>query len=48
LNKVYQYDLDGNFLKEWSSCKAIHRELGYNAAFIGKCINGKRLSAYGF
>lgn len=45
---VFQYDLDGNFLKEWSSCKEIQKELGYNAASIGKCVNGKRLSAYGF
>lgn len=48
LNNVYQYDLEGNFIKEWSSCKAIQRELGYDPSYIGKCINGKRLSAYGY
>ena len=47
-NYIYQYDLDGNFIKEWNSCKEIQRALKYNASLIGKCVNGKRLSAYNF
>ena len=47
-NYVYQYDLYGNFIKEWDSCKEIHRTLNYDASLIGKCIAGKRKSAYDF
>lgn len=47
-NKIYQYDLNGNFIKEWNSCKEIARQLGYDAALIGKCKNNYRKSAYGY
>lgn len=47
-NEIIQYDLKGNFIKEWTSAKEIQRELNINAASIGKVLNGKRLSAGGF
>ena len=48
INYIYQYDLKGKFVKEWNSAKEIQRALNYNAALIGKCVSGKRLSAYNF
>ena len=45
---VIQYDLDGNFIKEWSSMHEIERELGFDHANISACCKGKRKSAYGF
>jgi len=34
--KVYQFDLDGNFIKEWGSVREIERELGYFNTGISK------------
>lgn len=45
---INQFDLKGNFIKGWASAKEIQRELGINAASIGKVLNGNRLSAGGF
>lgn len=47
-NNIYQYDLDGNYIKTWPSAKEIQRELSYSASYIGKCVSGKRLSAYNY
>lgn len=46
--KVYQYTLDGVFVKEWASTKEIKRVLGYANQHISDCCNGKQKSAYGF
>lgn len=46
--KIYQYDLNGNFIKEWNSCKEVTNQLGYNAALLGKCKNEIRQSAYNY
>lgn len=46
--RVYQYGLDGEFIKEWVSAKEIERELGYAHNNISKCCNGKINYAYGF
>ena len=32
--KIYQYDLDGNFIKEWTSAAEAHRTLKLNRALI--------------
>lgn len=45
---VYQYDLDGNFIKEWGSLIEIQEVLGYLKANISHCCLGKYQSAYGF
>lgn len=37
-NKVYQYDLNGNFLKEWNSCLEAYRNLGYGYSQIASKI----------
>lgn len=48
--KVYQYDLQGNLLKEWDSLSSISKELGYSFGNIAKCCNGGkyRHTAYGY
>ena len=47
-NKIYQYDLNGNFIKEWSSYNEIERILNINSCSIGKCVNGIRKTAGNF
>lgn len=38
---VYQYNLDGNFIKEWENAECIKRELGYDPANIRASIKEK-------
>ena len=45
---VLQYDLNGNFIKEWPSSQQIERELGYFKQGICQCLKGKLKTAYGF
>jgi hypothetical protein len=44
--KVNQYDLQGNFIKQWNSIKEI--ELFYNCRHISNCCKKKRKTAKGF
>jgi hypothetical protein len=46
--KVYQYDLNGNFLKEWESSKEAGTILGVNYSCINKVAKYERGSAYNF
>jgi hypothetical protein len=46
--KVIQYDLDGNFIKEWGSVNEITNFLGKNDNGIYKCLVGKLKTAYKF
>lgn len=46
--RVYQYDLNGNFIKSWLSRKAAARVLNIHNTAIGKVISGERISAGGF
>ena len=46
--KTYQYDLNGNFIREWNSVIEIQRELNYNTTCISGCCNKRNQSAYGF
>lgn len=48
IKKVKQYDLDGNFIKEWNSIMEIKRELGINNSNIGECCKGRRKTAGGY
>ena len=43
--KVYQYDLEGNFLKEWNSIKEAESIIGKG---IGNCARGKSKTSNGF
>ena len=42
---ILQFDLDGNFIREWSSATDVGREVKCN---ICNCLKGKRPSAYGY
>ena len=39
---VLQYDLDGNFIKEWISASSCKREGGYNQGVVSACCRGER------
>lgn len=43
---VIQYDLQGNFIAEWTSTKEVERQLGYFNSSIVQCCNGKLKTAY--
>lgn len=45
---VLQYDLEGNFIKEWASSMEVERVKGYNHSHIANCCNGKRKKACGY
>lgn len=40
---IYQYDLWGNYIREWTSAKQICREFGIDNSLIGQVLNGKYL-----
>ena len=42
---ILQFDLDGNFIREWSSATDVGKEVQGN---ICNCLKGKLPSAYGF
>ena len=46
--KVLQYDLDGNFIREWVSLSQIAREKGYSVGNISTCCHGLSRTAYGY
>lgn len=47
--KVYQYDLENNFIQSFGSCREAARHLNKNThASIGRCAQGKDRTAYGF
>jgi group I intron endonuclease len=45
---VLQYDLDGNFVREWDSPTTIAEELGYNKGNIASCCRGVAVTANGY
>lgn len=45
---IVQYDMNGNFIKEWSSLHEVGRECGFNISNISACANGRKASAYGY
>lgn len=47
--KVYQYDLDGNLIKEWENAMMAAETLGFkNAAGITRCLRGDRFKYKNF
>lgn len=46
--KVYQYDLNGNFIKEWFCKEDIKRDLGFNPTGINACCKGRAKTAFSF
>ena len=45
---VYQYDLEGNFIKEFHSCRFAGRELNLSPTSIGRVCNYNQKTAGGF
>ena len=45
---IYQFDVDGNFIKKWNSCGDICDYYGIKDSHIYDCISGKYHSAYGY
>lgn len=45
---INQYDLNGNFIKEWDNIKQIKETLGYSYSTIYECVNGRWKQANGF
>lgn len=46
--KVNQYNLQGNFIKQWDCLSDITRKLGFNFKNISACCKHKRNMAYGY
>ena len=47
--KVYQYDLDNNFIKEYDSARKAAKELGFKSSSgIVNCCNGKSKTSHGY
>lgn len=46
--KVYQYDLLGNFIKEWSCLSDVQRHLNILVTHITACCNGRQKTASGY
>lgn len=45
---VIQYDLQGNFIKEWPSCRVVYETLGYPRSNISLCAAGGAKTSHGF
>ena len=45
---VIQYDLNGNFIKEWQGLSSIQEELGFNFSTILNCCKGLSNKSHGF
>ena len=45
---IEQYDLEGNFIKEWDSATQVERDLGFNHSNISKCCLGRYNTAYNY
>lgn len=45
---IIQYNLNGDFMKEWKSCTEVDRVLGYDKAAINRCCHGKQTTSYGY
>jgi hypothetical protein len=45
---IYQYDLNGNFIKEWKSMVECAKHLNGTKVSISRCCRGKQKTAYGF
>ena len=46
--KVLQYDLNGNFIKEWEGVSYLCKNKNYSQGNISACCRNERKNAYGF
>ena len=47
-NHIFQYDLQGNFIKEWLSTLEASIELSIGVKMIYRCLTGRRNQTHGF
>lgn len=45
---ILQYDLEGNFIKEYHSAKQAGEEIKQNGNSISDCLNGRQKTAFGY
>lgn len=45
---VCQFDLDGNFIKEYDNAEDVKRKTGYDSVYVRNCCKGKHEKAYGY
>lgn len=45
---VYQYTVDGQFIREWPSTREVERSLGFAQTHISDCCLGKLKQVYGY
>lgn len=45
---VLQYNLNGEFIKEWDSAANVEREMNISRANISKCCKGQKKSSHGY
>jgi hypothetical protein len=48
LKKVYQYDMNGNFIKEWKNVKDVSKYFNCSRSAIDACVCGKVYSSQGY
>ena len=48
MKPVKQYDLEGNFIKEWDNIKQIKETLGFSYSTLYECVNGRWKQCSGF
>lgn len=46
--KVNQYDLQGNFIKQWDCMNDIQREININSTLISRCCKGEQRKSHGY
>ena len=46
--QVYQYTIDGKFIKAWKSAVAVKKEFGFDNTSITRCCNGEYKSSNGY
>jgi len=47
-DNIYQYDLNGNFIKKWQNLTDIKENSNFNIVYISACYNKKYMKAYEF
>ena len=45
---IYQFSIDGKFIKMWDCTREVERKLGYRNSNICSCALGRHKTAYGY
>lgn len=46
--QIYQYDLNGNFLKKWKSSCEVERQIGFSSGAISSCCRGEIKTSFDY